>query len=502
MIDRRDLFRKVTLGLFGPFVALVVLGLPTHVHATAFNDPGSRSATATGTGLVAVNPDIDGGEVSLGSTAQIVTLFRNEGVQPVKVTQVRLYPSSSVSANVSINECLGEALPTGAECAMVVSVKALQAGNWRVEMLVSHDGKSRLLTSSMSGSVSQGESASQQVLSDIETIPEEVDFGSLSSSRPLVKSVILRNIAAESVSVNDIFVQASAQSGYSLDHDCEELAPGAACIATITWSPQQEGQSDGVLVINHSGSTRVVSVPLIGEYSPEDIEMATIFPKAVPGKGLLVSTQEEVNFETGVESESSIAVSLVNVGDAPVEIRSISLSGTDNGLTVMRKGCRVGLVLDPIEACPMTLNWSPVRVGAIIDDILVEHTGARGILVIPVRGESSAAISKDSQSIVEIGGVVQKSYDKTDALAGFVITSHSPQRAIISGPGGSRVVSNGSTITLGGVVWKVQITEAGVNFVSGGDKVTLLFDRSLSTFNNSVSQSGQSSSTGSADSSQ
>ena len=84
----------------------------------------------------------------------------------------------------------------------------------------------------------------------------------------------------------------------------------------------------------------------------------------------------------------------------------------------------------------------------------------------------------------------------------FVITSHSPQRAIISGPGGSRVVSNGSTITLGGVVWKVQITEAGVNFVSGGDKVTLLFDRSLSTFNNSVSQSGQSSSTGSADSSQ
>ena len=80
--------------------------------------------------------------------------------------------------------------------------------------------------------------------------------------------------------------------------DCSELQAGEACIATVTWSPQQKGPSTGVLVIKHNGPTGVSSVALSGDYAPDTVDEAEIFPEAIPGKGLLVSSQtREYNSE-------------------------------------------------------------------------------------------------------------------------------------------------------------------------------------------------------------
>ena len=77
--------------------------------------------------------------------------------------------------------------------------------------------------------------------------------------------------------------------------------------------------------------------------------------------------------------------------------------------------------------------------------------------------------------------VEAKPADKRQALEGFVITSHSSKKAIINGPGGSRVITDNQGIVLGGVEWKVDIVENGIEFLSGNDRVRLLFDRSLSS---------------------
>ncbi|MBP9050564.1 MAG: hypothetical protein KBF91_05040, partial [Alphaproteobacteria bacterium] len=44
-----------------------------------------------------------------------------------------------------------------------------------------------------------------------------------------------------------------------------------------------------------------------------------------------------------------------------------------------------------------------------------------------------------------------------------------------------RIVSQGQELVLGGVEWTVNITKGGVEFLSGKDRVRLLFDRSLSS---------------------
>lgn len=484
-------------------MSVATLAMASPAHATnALGDPANRTVSKSGAmiGLKPVEAETKAGDITVGSTTQVVVKFRNESGQEVRVGQVSLYPSSTVGAEVALNECVTskDALPAGAECAVVVSVKGLKIGNWRVEMLVRHDGKAKIVTAALLGTITAGDDKTDVLLSDVEMIPNEIDFGSLASSRPLVKSVIMRNVTSQLINVGKVSIEAAPQSGYTLSTDCGELNAGQACVATITWSPMNSGKSDGVLVVEHDGPTRVSSVNLKGDYQPKAIVKADIFPEAAPGAGLLVSSQEEIDFEK-ITNEASMTVSLVNVGDQEMQIKDISIGSADKGLTIANTGCRSNTVLQPIEACALTINWSPVRVGEITEDVRIVHDGTRGILVIPIRGDSSVAVNKDTKAVVvSAAGAPQQviqPVEKRQALEGFVISSHSGKKAIINGPGGSRVVSQDQTVVLGGIEWTVNIVENGVEFLNGSDRVRLLFDRSLSGASRTMSTSSSSTST-------
>lgn len=484
-------------------VGLLAYAVPM-AHADALGDPAARTRNAGqggAGGLAAVENEVKAGEITVGSTNQVVVKFRNDSGKDVKIGKVDLYPSSTVGADVALNECGGNEqglLPTGAECAVVVSVKGLKVGNWRVEMLLRHDAKSRIVTSAMTGTVVAGDSDADKLTSDVEMIPNELDFGSMETSRPLVKSVILRNVTSQAINVNKVSIEAAPQSGYSLTSDCKKLEIGQACVASITWAPMSEGKSDGVLLVDHDGPTRVASVNMKGTYEPEAAKKAEIFPDAVPGAGLLVSSQEEIDFGT-ITNEASMTVSLVNIGDQDMQLKDISLASSDKGLTVAKTGCKAMTVLKPVEACALTLNWSPVREGELVEDVRIAHDGVRGILVLPVRGSASEVVNRDTKAVVvnEAGDskeeIAIKPYEKRQALEGFVITSHANKKAIINGPGGSRVVTDGQDIVLGGVEWKASIVSTGVEFVNGKDRVRLLFDKSLSSSGRTASSFSSSS---------
>jgi len=498
----------------------------------AFGDPGSRQTSAGGAGgLVPVEPSVDGGTVPIGATAQVVVRFRNEGSQPVETGLIRLYPSSTVTATISLNQCQEAPLTAGAECAIALSVKGLQAGAWRVEMLMSHNGRTRLVSATLSGTVEATGEGADSLTSDIEAIPNEIDFETLSSSQTLIEPIILRNITSVPLEISDIYIDASNNSGYTLKTECEKLEPGQACIATIKWSPRLRGPASGVLVIKHNGPTALTSVPLKGEYTPDSVNQAEVFPEAVPGKGLLVSSQTEVDFGTDIETASTITVSLVNAGDADLTLKDIVVSGADSGLSFKNSGCTPGQILEPIEACPLTISWSPTRVGAILDDVQVVHNGARGILILPVRGEATGTVSQDQGAIllsdnatltvqpmsqvediedalsprqnVQRASAAQGNRDRVNSPAGFIpavanpsgvldglkITSFSPTRAIVAGPGGSRIVFDNEDIVLGGIPWAVNIQRNGIEFSHQGQTVLLLFDRSLSSINRTRAKS-------------
>lgn len=504
-------FLKITRisSLLVGMTALFCLLSVAAMAQSAFEDPASRASKAgKGGDLVTVDGKIDAGSVALGSSSQVVILFRNDGIKPITSGTISLYPSSNVSASVGENECTQQPLPSDAVCAIALSVKGLQPGKFRIEMLMRHDGRTKLITSTVSGVVERSDDASADIISDLDTIPSDLKFGTLKESRPLTRSIIMRNVTSKTINITGLEIESNDQAGYSLKSDCEKLLSGEACIATVTWAPQQRGPATGVLVVNHDGPTGVVSVILEGKYEPDKAAQVGIFPEAVPGKGLLTASQTEVDFGDNIESSSAITASLVNIGDTPLKIKQIKLSNEDNGVQVASSGCRPGLTLAPVEACPLTLKWEPVREGSILDDVQIMHDGARGILVLPVRGSASKAVNRDDKAMVfggelgdilraippvsssDVGDVVDEEpvkesrssgRDVSGALEGYKISSLAKNRAIVSGPGGSRVVFNGQETVIGGVLWQVGVRDNAVEFESNNQKILLLFDRSLSS---------------------
>lgn len=464
---------------------------------SAFGDPSS-GGDASGSGLVAVEDTISGGSIPVGSTAQVIVRFKNDGGRPIEFRDVNLYPSSTISAQTTINQCATEPLESGAECAIVLAIKGLQPGAWRTEMLIRHTGKSRLVTARINGTVDAGDD-SASLVSDLEVLPSPVDFGTLEASRPIIQSVTVRNITANPIEIKDLYIDAPSQSGYDLRTDCKVLNAGQACIASILWSPIIQGPSSGFLVIEHDGSSAVSNIPLKGEFKPGSAEKAEVFPDALPGRGVLVSSETEVDFGNEINAQSAITVSLVNVGDSELTLENIQLAGSDNGLKLLQNGCRNDTILEPTEACPLTVSWAPTKIGAVIDDIQIKHNGARGILILPVRGDASEAISMDSKPIV----ITQETYggstttttttesseptvarkvelNSAPVLDGYIVTSHSSSHAIIRGPVGSRIVADGKKTLISGVEWDVKIVENGVKLINGNNAILLVFDRSLS----------------------
>lgn len=519
---------------------------------SAFDDPGSRVAGGAGGGdLKPVADKIEAGAVSLGSSAQVVVLFRNDDSKPLKTGAINLYPSSNITAAIGENQCAAEAVQPAEVCAISLEVKGLQSGNYRIEMLMRHEGRARLLTTTINGTVDKTTDSGTDLISDIEAIPTEIDFGSLDESRSQAKAVILRNKTSKPIDIEGIDIEAGLQSGFSVTSNCKTIKTGAACVAVVRWEPQQKGPSSGSLIVHHSGATEISTVNLQGTYDPSQTAIAELFPESVPGKGLLVSSQEDVDFGSGVAQSSSITTSLVNVGDVPLTLTDIRMANAENGVRVERSGCMSGLSLGPLEACPLTLTWEPVREGSIVDDIQVSHTGARGILVMPIRGAATRAINKDAKAITLGGNApamrsglqniprlsvediaddedmaaaaedeagtaseAKKTTSKKPAksstpsspasdsaeeeysaerympevnvrgvLDGYVITSYSSNRAIVAGPGGSRVVFNGEEAVIGGILWEITMRPSAIEFKNGSQKVLLLFDRSLSSFN-------------------
>lgn len=517
------------------FIAAAALS-PAAYAQSAFEDPGARSASGTNGDLKPVTEKVEAGGVALGASSQVVVLFRNDDGKPLKTGAINLYPSSNITASIGENQCAAEAIQPGEVCAISIQVKGLQQGKYRIEMLMRHEGRTKLITTTINGDVESTGDGETDLVSDIETIPPEIDFGSLNESRSQVKAVILRNKTSKPITINEIKIDAGYQSGYTVESNCKELATGAACVASVLWAPQQKGPSTGTMIVHHTGSTGLSTISLTGEYDPEESEAAQVFPEAVPGKGLLVSSQEEIDFGGSVAQSSSITVSLVNVGDVPLTLTDIRMANAENGVRAEKTGCQSGVVLAPLEACPLTMTWEPVREGSIVDDMQVSHTGARGILVMPIRGAATRAINKDAKAIT-IGGdygadaiirkiqplsmdeilededasaetdeksagkkkskpaasepeeesvadaPVERQIDVRGVLDGYVITSYSAKRAIVAGPGGSRVVFDGEEAVIGGILWEIAMRPSAIEFKNGTQKVLLLFDKSLSSVN-------------------
>ncbi|MCK5659523.1 MAG: choice-of-anchor D domain-containing protein, partial [Alphaproteobacteria bacterium] len=253
--------------------ALLLFAVPANAQYNAFKDPSVSRASVEAAGgfdFKAVTDEIKGGKVSVGGTAYIVVLFKNQGASSVKVGSVNLYPSSTVSAKTTLNQCADAPLSTDAQCAITVAVKGLQSGAWRVEVLVDHSGRSRIAMASISGAVAPLAPRKDEVVKgDVEISPESMDFGTSPGGIALKRSVVLNNRSADIIKIKEFILNVPEQSGYSYKSQCPEtLQPGETCNIIVTWLPTSNGLAQGVLAVRHSGKSGMAQVEIKGVLKP------------------------------------------------------------------------------------------------------------------------------------------------------------------------------------------------------------------------------------------
>ncbi|MCK4945096.1 MAG: hypothetical protein KAS59_02415, partial [Alphaproteobacteria bacterium] len=312
------------------------------------------------------------------------------------------------------------------------------------------------------------------------------------------RSVVLSNHLLEEITIKDIELDVSEQSGFSFKSQCPEiLSFEKSCNIVITWLPTSKGLAQGVLTVQHSGKGGMTQAEIKGTLQSNVVKNATIYPEAVPNKGLLISDKEFIDFGSGIKAESAITITLVNSGSSDLILDDIKLSLEDEELSISETGCVKGVVLKPIEACPLTVAWLPSKAGAILNSLQIVHTGIRGVLVMPIRGIADSSAGSQIADNTGVNGVIVD--DGTGEisevrikrmLSVYTVSSHSSTRAVINGPAGALVVRDGEDTVISGIRVTVTIVSTGV--ILSGDKyeVMLVFDRSLRLPNQTVSDAG------------
>lgn len=502
---------KTSILLWVAAALLVMPGLQAYAQYSAFDDPPAPGGAAGGASQQEISPakpEMEGGDLPQGQSTQVLVMMRNNSASPIEIKTIELLPSSNVTATIAGNQCDKEALRPGMECALNVSLKAESPGKYRVGLLMNHTGRTKVSNAAIIGTVGGVNSKAGALPSnEIEAFPPILDFTQVKGRAPLVRSISLRNSSTKTVEITNIELAASPLTGFAVSApDCKVLEASQACIATVTWSPQLEGKAEGVVVLRHTGPSGSLQIPLTGEYTQSKTDKAALFPSPVPGQGLIVADRESVDFGTTVDGAASITVSLINNGDKPVILKQVKLAGSDNGLSLSDDDCKAGKELPANQGCALTINWLPRRAGPVIDDVQVIHDGARGVLILPVRGTATQPVNLNmplinSNKLPKLSG---KDIDEgmlknapsehsrsalasnTASLNGYRVTSLAVSRAVVSGPGGRIIVEDGVPQVIAGGHWIPRVFTDGVELRGEDDSVILLFDRSLNVLGSST----------------
>lgn len=247
---------------------------------------------------------------------------------------------------------------------------------------------------------------------DIEVTPLSIDFrdaqiGWSRAERLVIKN--LRTVAIDTAIRGLSFTRAAhfALSGASpvADQTPLAIAAGQTQELSVGYLAKARGVDRGLLLVETCGDRCGVTVQLLGRVLGQDL---TVQPESVDFDSL----------RPGEHKDQIVRV--VNGGDAPVDIESITLS---SGLPFALASDAVPLTLAPSAGVVLHLSYSPTALGAHRSEVVVRaRDPLQAPLVIPLRGVAESPALTSSPTRMDYGTVPK------DELArrSFVVTNISP----------------------------------------------------------------------------
>jgi hypothetical protein len=204
-------------------------------------------------------------------------------------------------------------------CPLYVSFRPKTAGLHTGALTLTFPGVSAVETVTLTGRGSTGGTGST---GPIASVPESLDFGSIMLGSNAIQAISIANTGEQSLRVTGTSITGTNAADFTVDGQCQTLAPGANCLLAISFNPSADIAESARLSIsdNAAGSPHAVNLTGTG------VSAVT----SAGSTGPVVSVPNSLDFGNvvlGTRVTQSISIS--NAGQQPLTVSDISTTGTN-----------------------------------------------------------------------------------------------------------------------------------------------------------------------------
>jgi hypothetical protein len=317
----------------------------------------------------------------------------------------------------------------------------------------------------LTGLTGCGFSASGSTGGALLALPNPVAFGTVPIGQTATSKVSLINQTSAAIAIAQLSIAGQSFSLVSQSNVPINIAAGATYNFDIGFMPQQTSNYSGQLTATSAGGGTVAQVPITGTGGGGSASTPT----------LTISPASLAFGNVGVNTASTLPVTLTSTGTAPVTINSAASTGT--GFTV--SGVTFPVTLNPTQSVTLNVQFDPAAAGAVTGQLTIQsNSSTNGTAMIGLTGTGTgtgtagpatlSALSCSSASITGAGSDACTVTLSGPAGSGGLSVSLTSSNAAVTVPATVVVPANASSAGFTATVSSVSTAQAVTLTASAG----------------------------------
>ena len=219
--------------------------------------------------------------------------------------------------------------------------------------------------------------------------PTSMAFGTVDTGLVVTKTLYIKNEGVLDLHLSDITLVGGDSAEFSLDHLCDVIIPDDSCAVHVSFEPLTQGEKQTSLKITSDDPDTPVTVAAITGRTPYPV--------------ISVDPVDPVFDAVEVGGTDTQILSIVNSGDAELEIDSLRITGDDTGAFSVNSSC---VTISQSGNCDFQVVFEPGEVGT--------HTAALHIysndpyhteLTVSLEGRTPSAQISIQADVIDFGSV-------------------------------------------------------------------------------------------------